>query len=131
MGAWSLSSWSRLKPAVQLVLHAAAIGTGGEIFVLDMGEPIKVVDIARTLVRLSGFVPEEEISIEYIGLRPGEKLIEELVSLGEMSEPTEVEKILKVYPAGVPPPNLLKEQVSSLERLAAKGDTAGVGPSSP
>lgn len=115
-----------IPEAVQLVLHAAAIGTGGEIFVLDMGEPIKVVDIARTLVRLSGFVPEEEISIEYIGLRPGEKLIEELVGLGEMSELTKVEKILKVHPAGGPPPNLLKEQVSSLERLAAKGDAAGV-----
>ena len=83
-----------VSEACQLILQACAIGRGGEIFVLNMGEPVKIDYLARQMIRLSGKVPDEEIKIRYTGLRPGEKLTEELFHPDEDLAPTLYEKIL-------------------------------------
>jgi len=83
-----------IPEACQLILQAGAMGKGGEIFLLDMGTSIKIVDMAKDLIRFSGFEPEVDIKIEYIGLRPGEKLFEELIIEGEDVVPTSHEKIM-------------------------------------
>ena len=83
-----------LSEAAQLILQAGAIGRGGEIFVLEMGRPVKILDIARDLIRLHGLEPEVDIPIRFIGLRPGEKLFEELITEGENIQPTAHKKIM-------------------------------------
>lgn len=82
-----------IPEAVQLVLQASTMGNGGEIFVLDMGEPVAIVELAKNLIRLSGLDPERSIGIVYTGLRPGEKLFEELKLEGEGIKPTSHPKI--------------------------------------
>jgi FlaA1/EpsC-like NDP-sugar epimerase len=82
-----------IPEASQLVLQAGAMGQGGEIFILDMGEPVKIVDLAKDLITLSGFRPDEDIAIEFTGIRPGEKLFEELSADAEHADKTKHPKI--------------------------------------
>ncbi len=113
-----------IPEAVQLVLHAAAIDDGGGIYVFDMGEQIKLADLARNLIRLSGLVPDEEIAIEYTGVRPGEKLFEELVGGDETAEVASVPNIVRVRwnPSGEM--DGLGAAVRQLELLALDGRSA-------
>ncbi len=83
-----------IPEAAQLILEAGAMGAGGETFILDMGKPIRIAELARELIRLHGYEPDRDIDIQYIGLRPGEKLYEELITEGEGIVKTEHEKIL-------------------------------------
>lgn len=83
-----------IPEAGQLILQAGAMGRGGEIFILEMGTAVKIGDMARDLIRLSGFEPDQDIKIEYIGLRPGEKLYEELITEGENVVTTDHKKIM-------------------------------------
>ena len=107
-----------IPEAVGLVLQTAALGSGGEIFMLDMGKPVKIVELARQLIRLSGFIPDQDIRIEFTGLRPGEKLFEELSYQGEKITNTRHPKILRLV-CEQPP----YQQVRSfLLSLAAKAD---------
>ncbi|MEO8794409.1 MAG: nucleoside-diphosphate sugar epimerase/dehydratase [Daejeonella sp.] len=82
-----------IPEAVQLVMEAAAMGNGGEIFVFDMGSPVKIVDLAKNMIKLTGLVPDKDIEIVFSGLRPGEKLYEELLNKAEHSMPTYHSKI--------------------------------------
>ena len=82
-----------IPEACQLVLEAGFMGSGGEIFVFDMGEPVKIVDLARQMIKLSGYEPDKDIKIEFTGLRPGEKLYEELLTDKEKTLPTYNKKV--------------------------------------
>jgi FlaA1/EpsC-like NDP-sugar epimerase len=83
-----------IPEACQLVLEAGAMGNGGEIYIFDMGKPVKIIDLATKMIRLAGLIPEKDIKIKIVGLRPGEKLYEELLNDTSKSIPTHHEKIL-------------------------------------
>jgi FlaA1/EpsC-like NDP-sugar epimerase len=109
-----------IPEASQLVLEAAAMGKGGEIFVLDMGQPVRIADLARDMIRLSGR-SEEEIRIVYTGLRPGEKLYEELLLDGEHTRPTHHPK-LRIAKARMVPVGWLDDVLEWLKSPAPKTD---------
>ncbi|TMA64375.1 MAG: NAD-dependent epimerase/dehydratase family protein, partial [Deltaproteobacteria bacterium] len=90
-----------IPEAVQLILQAASLGRGGEIFILDMGQPVRILDLARQMIRLSGFEPDEDIPIRFIGLRPGEKLHEELMTAEEEVAATQHDRIKVVRASGL------------------------------
>jgi FlaA1/EpsC-like NDP-sugar epimerase len=83
-----------IPEACQLVLEAGAMGNGGEIYIFDMGKPVKIIDLARKMIKLAGFIPDKEIKIQIVGLRPGEKLFEELLNDTSKTLPTHHEKIM-------------------------------------
>lgn len=102
-----------IPEACLLVLEAAFMGHGGEIFVFDMGEQIRIYDLATQMIKLSGYIPEKEIKIEITGLRPGEKLYEELLSLNEKTLPTHHPKIM-IARNGIPENQMLESQINDL-----------------
>jgi FlaA1/EpsC-like NDP-sugar epimerase len=111
-----------IPEAVSLVVQAGALGTGGEVFVLDMGEPVKIVDVARKMIQLSGKEPDSEIAIRIVGARPGEKLHEELWADSETVTPAGHSKIMRVTRPTVDA-DWLDDQLDELERLVGAGDT--------
>ena len=114
-----------IPEACKLILQAAAMGEGGEIFILDMGTPIKIVDMAKDLIRRSGFKPDVDIEIKFIGLRPGEKLHEELITEGEGIVRTPHEKIF-VLKGKTCDLNWLNQKIEELVKLAYEQDEQGV-----
>jgi FlaA1/EpsC-like NDP-sugar epimerase len=114
-----------IREAAQLVLQASSMGRGGEIYVLDMGNQVKIVDLARKLVLLSGLVPDVDIKIEFTGVRPGEKLYEELNLDDEETIPTEHRKIKIFLGKGLPDAEILR-LASQLRTLCAAQDWQGV-----
>jgi FlaA1/EpsC-like NDP-sugar epimerase len=111
-----------IPEAAQLILQAGAMGEGGEIFILDMGKPINIAEMARDLIRLHGFEPDREIAIEYIGLRPGEKLYEELITVGEGIIPTSHRKILVLKGLALDPAIFL-QGIAALEKIVEHGSS--------
>jgi FlaA1/EpsC-like NDP-sugar epimerase len=109
------------REAALLVLQASALGKGGEVFVLDMGEQIKIADLAKNLIILSGLKPDIDIKIEYVGLRPGEKMYEEMLLDKEHDQITKHDKIYIVQPDSFNQAQLRRE-IKKLERLATLMD---------
>jgi FlaA1/EpsC-like NDP-sugar epimerase len=111
-----------IPEAVSLIVQAGAIGGRGDVFVLDMGEPVKILDLARNMIRLSGKEPDRDIAIEFIGVRAGEKLHEVLWSDGEEVDRTGHPKIMRATRAPIDD-GWLEDQLAVLERLVEDGDT--------
>ncbi|MGF7163608.1 O-antigen biosynthesis protein WbqV [Rhodoligotrophos appendicifer] len=119
-----------IREAVELTLQASAYGLEkqlgqGEIFVLDMGEPIRIIDIAHRMIRLAGFTPDRDVKIEIIGSRPGEKLFEELFDSSERRVDPPVPGVFGAVPSPVPLP-ILRQTISQLQRSAVRGDCGGL-----
>jgi FlaA1/EpsC-like NDP-sugar epimerase len=114
-----------IPEASQLILEAASMGKGGEIFLLDMGTPVKIDDMARDLIRLSGFEPDVDIRISYIGLRPGEKLYEELITDGENIVSTSHEKIMVLRGDGCDQ-TILNAKIKELIQIAEDQNKEGI-----
>lgn len=115
-----------IREAVELTLHASAHGLQegagrGEIFVLDMGEPIRIVDVARRMIRLCGLEPDRDVKISFIGIRPGEKLHEELLDDSEGYVPSDLDRILRAAPRPKPLTEL-RQHLSALRATASAGD---------
>jgi len=114
-----------IPEAVQLVIRSGSLGTGGEIFVLEMGEPVSIMHLAETMIELSGLVPGEDIAIEEVGRRPGEKLHEELFNPYERPQPTPADKILRAErdPLDAPTVETMFDEVGL---LVLEGDAAAL-----
>lgn len=114
-----------IPEAAQLILQAGAMAQGGETFVLEMGSPVRIVDLARDLIRLHGLEPEKDIAIEFIGLRPGEKLYEELITEGEGIVATAHEKIM-VLQGNHCPVDHLNDQIDELLTITRTYDAEAI-----
>jgi FlaA1/EpsC-like NDP-sugar epimerase len=110
-----------IPEAVQLVLQAFSMGKGGEVFVLDMGQPVRIEELARNMIRLAGFIPDEDIRIEHTGLRAGEKLFGELSTDGEDMLPTYHEKI-KIFRSPAHTRQNLTSWLDRLQMILNEGD---------
>jgi len=114
-----------IPEASQLIVQAGAIGESGDIYVLDMGLPVRIVDLAHNMIRLSGKEPGRDIQVEFIGARPGEKLHEELWGDGEDAVATRYSKILRCATRPVDP-SWLEDELAELERLVEAGETVEI-----
>ena len=115
-----------IPEAAQLILQAGAMGEGREIFILKMGEPVRILDLARDVIRINGFEPEKDIEIVFTGLRPGEKLYEELITEGEGIVPTRHEKIMVLTPTQSNNHDRLPAQIDELIRIADTFDIPAI-----
>jgi len=112
--------------AVRLILKAASLGTGGEVFVLDMGDPVRVLDLAEALIRLSGHEPDVDVPIQFTGVRPGEKLKEEILLAEEGTIDTGVDKIFVARLGEEPDPVALERGVAQLLEAAGDGEPSRI-----
>lgn len=103
-----------IPEACQLVLEAGAMGSGGEIYIFDMGNPVKIIDLAKKMIRLAGFVPDKDIAIKVVGLRPGEKLYEELLNDNAKTLATHHNKIMIAIEEGEKNFDVLKKEINEL-----------------
>jgi FlaA1/EpsC-like NDP-sugar epimerase len=114
-----------IPEAVQLIIRSGELSTGGEVFVLEMGEPVKILDLARNMIRIAGLEPEVDVGIEIIGRRPGEKLHEELFNPGERPQPTPAEKIVSAVRSPLDPA-WVETAFARIEELVYAGDAAAL-----
>jgi len=114
-----------IPEAVQLIIRAGNLGVGGEVFVLDMGEPVRIMDLAKAMIELSGLEAEKDIDIEIVGRRPGEKLDEALFNPYERVQPTPAEKISRAA-RGKLDPGVVVEMFDQIQLLVLEGDAAGL-----
>jgi FlaA1/EpsC-like NDP-sugar epimerase len=112
-----------IPEAVQLVIRSGSLARGGEVFVLEMGDPVKIIDLARDMIRFSNLEPDKDIAIEIVGPRPGEKLHEELFNPYERAEPTPAAKILRAE-RPVLDPRWVEETFDEISLLVLEGDAA-------
>jgi FlaA1/EpsC-like NDP-sugar epimerase len=114
-----------IPEAVQLIIRSGELSKGGEVFVLEMGDPVKIIDLARNMIRLAGYEPDADITIDVIGRRPGEKIHEELFNPGERPQPTPAEKIVC---AVRPPlePGWVESAFARIEEMVYAGDASAL-----
>ena len=116
-----------IPEAVQLVIQAGDLGArSGDVFVLEMGEPVRILDLARNMIHLAGYEPDEDVAIEFVGPRPGEKIHEELFNVDEHAQPTSAERIVRAVRAQPLDPAWVERSIERLEGLVAGGDEAGL-----
>jgi FlaA1/EpsC-like NDP-sugar epimerase len=115
-----------IPEACRLILQTGAMGQGDEIFILKMGTPVRILDMARDMITLSGLTPDEDIQIKFTGLRPGEKLFEELITEGEGIQPTRHEEIMVLQSEGCMRSDALNAHIAALVALAEVGDSDGI-----
>jgi FlaA1/EpsC-like NDP-sugar epimerase len=114
-----------IPEAVQLIIRSGELATGGEVFVLEMGDPVKIVDLASNMIRLAGYEPDVDIAIEVVGRRPGEKVHEELFNPGERPQPTPAEKIVCAIQPPIDP-DWVESAFARIEELVYAGDAAAL-----
>jgi len=116
-----------IPEAVQLVIQSGDLsGSSGDVFVLEMGEPVRIVDLARNMITLAGFEPEVDVAIDFVGPRPGEKIHEELFNRDERAQPTTADRIVRAVRTSSLDPDWVESSVERLEALVAAGDEAGL-----
>ncbi len=116
-----------IPEAVQLVIQAGDLGgSSGDVFVLEMGEPVRILDLARNMITLAGYEPDVDVAIEFVGPRPGEKIHEELFNVDERAQPTTAERIVRAVHSRPLDPAWVERSVERLQALAATGDEAGL-----